>query len=105
MKDWNIPGIIEFSNLRDFKDNNIVYIPYYMPVSNNLWKREDSDFVSESFQYLKKINTQITDNDLIASYVGRLRNAQPICEPGFAKKIPNIQTPHSVLQIADTLLS
>ena len=41
-------------------------------------------------------------DDIIATHVARLRHAQPICEPGFAAKIPPIQTPIESLQIADT---
>jgi|TARA_B110000858_G_C17807019_1_gene478652 protoporphyrinogen oxidase len=103
MPDWNIPGIIEFSNLRNFGEkNNIVYIPYYMPITNKLWERDDQIFINEAFHYIKEINPAIADHDLIDSYVGRLKNSQPICEPGFLKKIPEIQTPHPQLQIADT---
>ena len=38
----------------------------------------------------------------MASHVGRLRYAQPVCEAGFLAKIPKIQTPIAGLQIADT---
>jgi hypothetical protein len=36
--------------------------------------------------------------------VSRLRQAQPICEPGFAAKLSPIQTPIAGLQIADTCI-
>jgi protoporphyrinogen oxidase len=38
----------------------------------------------------------------LASHVGRLRYAQPVCPPGFADMIPPVQTPITGLQIADT---
>ena len=44
----------------------------------------------------------MTRGDIIASHVARLRHAQPVCEPGFAAKIPAVQTPIQGLQIADT---
>jgi protoporphyrinogen oxidase len=34
--------------------------------------------------------------------VGRLRYAQPVCEPGFGDRLPPIRTPIAGLQIADT---
>ncbi len=34
--------------------------------------------------------------------VGRLKHGQPVCEVGFAAKIPPVQTPIHGLQIADT---
>jgi len=102
MPDWNIPGIIEFSNLRNFGEKNIVYIPYYMPTTNKLWERDNSVFIKESFDYIKQINPDVCDEDLEDAFVGRLNHSQPICEPGFLKKIPSIQTPHQHLQVADT---
>jgi protoporphyrinogen oxidase len=39
---------------------------------------------------------------LIDAKVGRLRHAQPICEPNLADKLPPVQTPIIGLQIADT---
>jgi hypothetical protein len=38
----------------------------------------------------------------IASHVGRLRHAQPPCEPGFATNNPAVRTAIEGLQIADT---
>jgi protoporphyrinogen oxidase len=40
--------------------------------------------------------------DVKATKVARLRYGQPICEPGFAAKIPPVKTPIEGLQIADT---
>jgi protoporphyrinogen oxidase len=96
-----IPGIIEFSNLRPFPDS-IVYVPYYMPATHPKWKWEDQRFVGEAWGYLRRLNPGLGEDDLIDAKVGRLKHAQPVCEPGFAAKIPPIQTPISGLQIADT---
>jgi protoporphyrinogen oxidase len=96
-----IPGIIEFSNLRPTGDT-IVYVPYYMPTNNPKFSREDAFFRDEAFDYLKEINGALTDDDLIAFHVGRLRKAQPVCPPGFAARLPSIETSISGLQIADT---
>jgi protoporphyrinogen oxidase len=38
----------------------------------------------------------------VASHVGRLKHAQPVCPPGFAATIPPVQTSIRGLQIADT---
>ncbi|MEM6499282.1 MAG: FAD-dependent oxidoreductase, partial [Pseudomonadota bacterium] len=51
---------------------------------------------------LKLLNASLRDADLIGHHVGRLRYAQPVCEPGFQSKIPAIQTEIAGLQIADT---
>jgi len=96
-----IPGLIEFSNLRPV-DETVVYTPYYMPIDNPKWAMSDTDLANESFAYLKKVNPKLTDADRIASSVGRLRFAQPVCETGFAAKIPPIRTAIEGLFIADT---
>lgn len=99
--DIDIPGIIEFSNLRPVGDT-IVYVPYYMPVTQPKWQWTDQQFIDEAFSYIKRINPDIADGDLIDARAGRLRHAQPICEPNFLAKLPAVQTPIGGLQIADT---
>jgi protoporphyrinogen oxidase len=99
--DIEIPGIIEFSNLRPI-DDTVVFVPYYMPVTHPKFSWPAQRLLDEAFGYIQRINPMITHDDILATYVGRLRHAQPICEPGFAAKIPPIQTPIKGLQIADT---
>lgn len=98
---FEIPGIIEFSNLRPTGDT-IVYVPYYMPTTQPKWSRDDTFFKNEAFGYLKRINPAITDDDFLDLHVGRLRYAQPVCPPGFQAMIPPVETPIAGLQIADT---
>ena len=97
----DIPGIVEFSNLRDLGET-IVYVPYYMPQSHVKFSMTDAEFVAEAMNYIQLLNEEVAEGDLLASRVGRLRYAQPICEPGFLEKLPDVQTPISGLQIADT---
>ena len=100
--DIAIPGIIEFSNLRPVGGESVVYIPYYMPNDNIKFTWSDQQLLDEAFGYLQRINPALKREDIIAAHVARLRYAQPVCEPGFAAKIPPIQTPIKGLQIADT---
>jgi protoporphyrinogen oxidase len=58
--------------------------------------------VDDAFACLARINPALTRDDLLASHVGRLRHAQPICQPGFAATLPPVQTRIAGLQIADT---
>jgi protoporphyrinogen oxidase len=97
-----IPGIVEFSNLRQLGSNSVVYAPYYMPSTNPLWSRTDDVFINEVIDCLIKINPNICRDDLIMAQVGRLRHAQPICPPGFGARLPPVQTSVRGLQIADT---
>ena len=98
-----IPGIIEFSNLRPTgTGESVVYVPYYMPDTNPLWGRPDAAFVEEALACVARINPAVGRGDLVASHVGRLRHAQPVCPPGFQAMIPPVQTPIHGLQVADT---
>jgi protoporphyrinogen oxidase len=97
----NVPGIIEFSNLRPI-DDTVVYVPYYMPVTNPKWGWTDAQLAEEAFAAIRSINPHVTDADRIGIHVGRLRHAQPICAPDFSAMIPPVQTPIEGLQIADT---
>jgi len=97
----DIPGIIEFSNLRPTGDT-IVYVPYYMPVTNAKWAWSNEELAAEAFAAIRRINPNVTEADRIGVHVGRLRHAQPICVPGFAAMLPPVQTPIKGLQIADT---
>jgi protoporphyrinogen oxidase len=96
-----IPGFIEFSNLRPVGDT-VVYVPYYMPVDHPKFRWPDQALHDEAFGYLQRVNPALSQGHILASRVARLRYAQPICEPGFAAKIPPLQTPLAGLQIADT---
>jgi protoporphyrinogen oxidase len=98
---FEIPGIVEFSNLRPTGDT-VVYIPYYMPVTHQKFSRDDAFFRAEGLGYLKILNPALRDDDVIAFSVGRLRHAQPVCPPGFAAMLPAVETSIKGLQIADT---
>jgi protoporphyrinogen oxidase len=97
-----VPGIVEFSNLRDVGDAKIVYVPYYMPQTHPKFARDDAYFVRESFDYLRMLNPKLTESDRIAAYVGRLRYAQPVCPPHFLSRVPPVSGVVNGLQIADT---
>ena len=100
--DIDIPGVIEFTNLRNVGGDSIVFVPYYMPVTNKKFSWPDCDLLGEAFECLRRINPMLTNDNIISTKVARLRYGQPICEPGFAAKIPPVQTPIAGLQIADT---
>jgi len=98
-----VPGIIEFSNLRPIPGGeSVVYVPFYMPVTNPLWSRPNEAFVQDAFDCVRRVNPAITADDLLAGQAGRLSHAQPVCPPGFAATLPPVQTPIAGLQIADT---
>jgi protoporphyrinogen oxidase len=101
-KGIEIPGIVEFSRLRPFDGKTIVYVPYYMPVTQPKFSWTDERLLDEAFACLQRLNPELQREDIVDTKVARLRYGQPVCEPGFAAKIPAVQTPITGLQIADT---
>jgi protoporphyrinogen oxidase len=96
-----IPGVIEFSNLREV-GHTIVYIPYYLPSHHPKFAWTKDAFIQDSMRCLMKLNLTLTMDDLVDASVFRLKHAQPVCEVGFASLLPPVQTPIEGLQIADT---
>ena len=99
--EMDIPGLVEYSQLNPL-DKTIVYIPFYMPGSNEKFKDSDEVYEDKIRSYLMKINKDITAEDFIDIHVSRYRFAQPVCEPDFAKKIPPAKTSIDGLWLADT---
>jgi len=100
-RDIEIPGMIEFSKLRNL-DDTIVYVPYYMPTTHEKFSWPDERLLEEAFQAMKTIQPALEHSDILDKRVARLRYAQPICAPGFASTLPSIQTEIEGLQVADT---
>lgn len=96
-----IPGIIEFSNLRPMQDS-VIYVPYYMPRDYPKFAKDNDYFIAEAKQYIKRLNPEITDDDFIAAHASRYGYAQPVCQPGFSRVLPPIRTTINGLYIADT---
>lgn len=99
---FEIPGIVEFSRLREVGDAHVVYVPYYMPQTHEKFDWPDDRFVDETTRYLRTINPDLTPDDFLAVHVGRLRYAQPVCGPRFLDSLPPISPGISGLQVADT---
>lgn len=97
----DIPGIIEYSNLNP-EVGNIVYVPYYMPQSNPMYKESDEVFVEKVRRYFKIINSDIKDENIMDIRVHRYHYAQPICQPNFLDTLPDAKLPIDGLWVADT---
>lgn len=101
-EDQAIPGLIEFSALRDFGNETIVYAPYYMPVDNERWSWSDEALLDEAFATIQAVNPEIGPDDLISRTASRLKYSQPICTPNFLDKLPPVDTSVPGVQVADT---
>jgi protoporphyrinogen oxidase len=96
-----IPGIIEFSNLRPLPVN-LVYVPFYLPQTHDKYGKPDDFFIRESTDCFKKLNPEFTEADILDVNVSRYGFAQPICPPAFAQDLPPIQSAIPGLYIVDT---
>lgn len=99
--DMDIPGIIEYSNLRPL-DVHIAYVPYYMPQDHPRYGWSNERILAEAQNYLMRINPSLEESDFIAQHASRYGFAQPICPPRFAQALPPMRTPVPGLFIADT---
>jgi protoporphyrinogen oxidase len=99
--EMDIPGIVEYTNLRPL-DNHVVYVPFYVPGEHPVYQQPDSVFIDKVKRYLMKINPALAPDDFIDVRASRYRFAQPVCEPGFADRLPPIQLPVQGLLVADT---
>lgn len=99
--DMDIPGIVEYTNLRPM-DAHIVYVPFYMPGEHERYGDSDEVFADKVRRYLGMINPQLHADDFIEVRVSRYRHAQPICEPGFLDRLPPRRLPVEGLWVADT---
>jgi protoporphyrinogen oxidase len=99
--DMDIPGLVEYSNLRPM-DDHIVYVPFYVPAEHPKFAEPDQHFLDKVQRYFKKINPSLVDNDFIELRASRYRYAQPICDPGYLDRLPPVSLPVKGLWVADT---
>ncbi len=99
--DMDIPGIIEYSNLRPL-ENSIVYVPFYMPGEHPKYAEPDAYFLNKVKGYFKKINPKLVDADFLDMRASRYRFAQPIGTPGLLDGLPKPKLPIENLWVADT---
>ena len=99
--EMDIPGLVEYSNLRPLNDH-VVYVPFYMPGEHPKFADANEVFTDKVKRYLKKINTDLNDDDFIDIRASRYRFAQPICQPSFLDGLPSAKLPVKGLWLADT---
>jgi len=100
--DMDIPGIIEYSNLRTIRNCSIAYIPFYMPQNNPKFKDSDNTFNLKVRRYIKEINPNINDSDFLDIKINRYYYSQPVCEINHSKILPDVKLPIQGLYVADT---
>jgi protoporphyrinogen oxidase len=100
-EDMDIPGLVEYSNLRPL-DQHIIYVPFYMPGEHPKYAEPDEVFLNKVRDYVKTINPTLNDNDFLDLRASRYRFAQPICPPNYLEGLPPVALPTNGLWVADT---
>jgi protoporphyrinogen oxidase len=100
-----LAGVIEYTNLNPcphFGGDSIIYLPQYLPSTDERYAMSDDRLVEEYIGYLKRINPGFSEDWIREYYVSRDRYAQPVCEVGFSKHKPGIETPVKGLYLTDS---
>ncbi|WP_312028295.1 NAD(P)/FAD-dependent oxidoreductase [Aquabacterium sp. J223] len=99
---FEIPGLIEYTNLNPLDGSHIVYVPFYMPQDHDKFGRDDHAFLDESVACLEAIQPGFSRADVKACAVSRYRYAQTVCTPGFYDALPPMASALHGLFLADT---
>lgn len=98
--EWDIPGVIEYSNLRPM-DKAYIYIPFYMPHNHPNWHKTNEELLHTGRNYLRGINPVAAATEEKA-VLFRYEYAQPVCTPGFRHILPPYHTGIPGIYAADT---
>lgn len=102
MPGFDIPGVIEYSNLRPepkWGGDGIVYVPFYMPHDHPNWAKTDAELLDMARRYLSVINPAAREKH---GRIFRYEFAQPVCPPGFRHVLPPYETGLPGFYVADT---
>ena len=100
--EMDIPGLVEYTNLRPLGKEHIAYVPFYLPGEHPKFQDSDQVFMDKVTAYFMKLNPSLIATDFLDMRVSRYRFAQPICEPGYLDTLPPMQLPINGLWLADT---
>ncbi|MBE9524499.1 MAG: NAD(P)/FAD-dependent oxidoreductase [Chloroflexi bacterium] len=98
-------GIIEQTNLNQRLSRaglNLVYIPFYVPVSDARYTADDESLFAEYSSMLKLINPAFNNNWVREWHVFRAKHAQAVCITNFADLIPAVRSPLNGLYVTDS---
>jgi protoporphyrinogen oxidase len=100
-----LAGAIEYTNLNPLPHlggDSILYLPQYLPSTSAKFSKPNEEIIREYVGYLKLLNPSFSEDQVKMALVFREKYAQPICEVGFTKDIPNMRTPLRGLYLTDS---
>jgi protoporphyrinogen oxidase len=101
----SLVGVVEYTNLNPcsyFGGDSIIYLPQYLPSTDERYALADEKVLEEYTGYLRRINPAFSQDWIREYNVSRDEYAQPVCEVGFSKHKPGIETPVRGLYLTDS---
>ncbi len=98
-------GFIEYTNLNrrpDLGGSRIIYVPFYLPVTDERFRRNDDLLFTEYVDALRCLVPTFGPEWVEEYHVFRETYAQAICHTGFAKFVPSHRTPVENLYVTDS---
>ena len=95
--DTGVPftAVIEMSALVDpkqFGGKHLIYLPKYVPVNDPIFEATDQEIQNKFFPALKKMHPSLSDDDLLAFKVSRVRRVFVIPTLNYSKMLPPVST-------------
>jgi protoporphyrinogen oxidase len=85
---FDIPGMIEVSNLNKKLKEHILYVPFYLHKNNPKYSDSDEIFKNKTLKYINLINPNLTRNQIKDIRIFRYEYAQPVATPHFIEQLP-----------------
>jgi protoporphyrinogen oxidase len=88
-------AVIEMTALvdtRQFGGQHLVYLPKYVPTDDPMFDAPDAEIQATFFTALKKMHPTLTDDDLLAFKVSRVRQVFVIPTLNYSQNLPPVST-------------
>ena len=107
VNDSHVPfnGLIEYTRLNRHFDagrTHLLYIPFYVPSTDEGFLKPDDVFLDECFTSLKRIEPTFDRRWVLSCLVSRAVNVQPVCKTDFANRVPAKRGPLEGLFVSDS---
>ncbi len=77
---------------KQFGGQHLVYLPKYVPVNDPMFEATDVEIQQTFFNALKKMHPTLTDDDLLAFKVSRVRQVFVIPTLNYSQNLPPVST-------------
>ena len=105
--DLPFTGLIEATHVippEILDGKTLIYLPKYVTSDDSFVEKSDKEVIDVFFKALKRMFTDLSDEDIITYAVHREPFVQPIQEIGYSEKIVPMRTPIKNVYIANTTM-